>query len=297
MGSNQSIPVDPGGGGREENATDRAAVEAEPHPSSPSSFRLSLAGRQIIGDDGARLFFPCPASTALTVHHHEDFADIEIPIQYIVKNASLFDLHGAQTLLTRFVDAIKDAVLRLKPKEIRLANPQDFQMNRYETQYAQEIASMCHDSVLTFIRKYNHDVKTQDPPNAEVVNSTEAPAEKQPAPAGEPLSNVTNTPADRGRDKLPESTNVPADVPTEQPSRKRKDCSPTKVAHCDNCGGNHSRTLCRTGCRSCGKLHPNRNLRCPDESKQCWCTTYPQHLCHQVRYPASRTPQFLTNEH
>ena len=288
MGSNQSIPGGLGGpGDRKDNAADRATVEIDhdhPHPSSPSSFRLSLAGRQVIGDDGARLFFPCPASTALTVHHHKDFATIEVPIQYIVKNAALFDLQGAQTLLTRFVDAMKDVVQRLKPKEVRLANPADFQLDRYETEYAKEIASLYYDTVLTFVRRYNRDNHHQDPPATEATVTTETTQEKQPTSMGEPLGDVTNIPVDLGPDKLLEST----DVSAQQPSRKRKNFSPEKVTQCDNCGGHHNKTSCTVACRSCGKFHKNREVRCPDESKQCWCTTYPQHLCHQVRFMPHR---------
>ena len=279
MGSNQSCP-----GGSEElqaNAADYATeavghVEAQ-HSGSPLSYYLSLAGRQIIGNDGAKLFFPCPISAALTVHHHDDFIAIEVPVHYIVKNAGLFDLVGAQRLLTRFVDAIKQAVVPISSKQIRLANEVEFQIDRFEAGYPREIASMFYGMVRGSLDEYNKANISQVTTTTDTA--MEIATEQQSAPTAERSTDSTFVLAKKQIDDPPQH----ADASTERPSLKRKAPPLVKPTGCDNCGGKHDRTMCTKACRSCGLFHGDREKRCPKESDQCWCENYPRHTNREVR--------------
>ena len=295
MGSNQSRPEGPEGPDALEASTTDSAGEAlgnvQPaRPRSPSSYHLSLTGRLIIGDDGAKLFFPCPISTALTVHHHNDFVAIEVPVHYIVRHAGLFDLAGAQRLLTRFVDAIKNAVVRVHPKQIRLANEAEFQVGRFEAGYASEIASMFYSMILGYIDEYNK-------ANISAITTatdmpTGFPMEQQPTLVDERQTEPVSVPASQEIDGF----TVLVDAATEQPSLKRKASSLIQQTRCDNCGEKHDKTMCRAACRSCGQLHPDRERRCPREADQCWCETYPRHTHNDVR-DAGRLANYLSRGH
>jgi hypothetical protein len=223
---------------------------------------LSLVGRETLGDHAgtSSLIMPCPVGSAITVHHFVDCIAVFVPIDSLVKTASMLDLHGSQMLIERTTSAIFEIVRKDPIKFVRIMNEEDFDAKHFPAGYCQEVAAILVRSTFDFIHAYNAQNKERnsslsleirpDPPNLDQASYHAAPPSDvemiEPAPNTGTM--LVSSPVTIGQ----------TDAQSNLTSRSAPKPADRKVAasYCDNCGETgHAKDSCRAGCWACGKHH------------------------------------------
>ncbi|KAK3692499.1 hypothetical protein B0T22DRAFT_15468 [Podospora appendiculata] len=233
-------------------------------------------------------------NSQLTFHSTE----IRIPIDNIVTTAAMIDLRGANKYVETALGALETALqpdpeARRRRTMVVITNPGDFDMDRFGSDYAKELASLYIANCKKLIDEHNRAVQQQPPttpltPTKRASKSSTLGANPTPTSSSTAVkspSNIDHAPKEQTKRPAPQQTST-----TNTAAAKRIKTEPT--TSCGNCGsGLHKRAACPESCRSCGKFHQGEpktdgsGARCKDAQKQCSCSEFPHHTfdrCKEV---------------